>query len=42
MVVIATFKDGRQVKYTQSVLPLLMTDPDVITVINAETGEIIK
>lgn len=42
MIVLATFKDGRTVKYTDSVLSLLISDPDVETVINAETGEIIK
>jgi hypothetical protein len=36
------FKDGRQCLYTIRVLELLLTDPDVIEIVNADTGEIVK
>ena len=42
MEIIATFKDGRQVVYTVNVLPLLISDHDVIRIINANTCEVLK
>lgn len=38
----ALFRDGRKVKYTVRILHLLMADPDVIEVIDLETGELLK
>lgn len=37
----ATFKNGRQITFTDGILELLTSDPEIITLINAETGEII-
>lgn len=39
--IFATIKDGRTIRYTPSVLDLLKTDPDVVKVVDADTGEII-
>ena len=38
----ATFRDGRQATYTTAIIPLMMTDPDVIEIMDLETGEIYK
>ena len=35
------FKDGSEAEYTTNILDLLKTDPDVVTITDAETGEII-
>ena len=37
----ATFKDGRKVKYNKSAMDGMMTDADVIKVIDLETGEVL-
>lgn len=37
----AKFKDGRRVKYTRGVLDSMMTDADVVEVIDLETGEVL-
>lgn len=37
----ATFKDGRKVTYTMDVYNLLTSDPDVLEVMDSETGEAI-
>ncbi len=39
--ILATIQDGRTIRYTPSVLDLLKTDPDVVKVVDADTGEII-
>ena len=36
------FRDGRTATYTQSVLDLLLTDSDVVEVIDLRTGELLK
>lgn len=38
----ATFADGREALYTEAVLPLMISDPDVIEIMDCETGELIK
>ena len=35
------FRDGRTVRYTAAIFRLLMTDPDVIGITGADTGEIL-
>ena len=42
MYFMVTFKDGRQVLYTVRVLELLKSDPDVLEIVNADTGELVK
>lgn len=39
--IVATFANGREITYTTAILPLLRTDPAVITIYDANTGEII-
>ena len=39
--IVAIFKDGREVNYTTDILPLLLTDKDIDTVYDTETGEVI-
>ena len=39
--IIAYFRNGNSATYTTNILNLLKTDPDVIDIIDAETGEII-
>lgn len=41
-VLIVTFTNGQTIKYTDKILPLLLTDKYVKTIINADTCEIIK
>lgn len=41
MEIIATFKNGRKIRYTVAVLGLLATDPEVLEVMDAATGEIL-
>lgn len=40
MLIQVEFKDGKKVFYTEQVISLLMSDKDVIEVINAQTGEL--
>ena len=35
------FKDGRTVRYTAAIFRMLATDPDVVGITDAETGEIL-
>lgn len=37
----ATFTDGREAVYTSGLFSLLITDSDVTTIIDAETGELL-
>jgi hypothetical protein len=37
-----TFRDGRQATYTDAVLNMMMYDNDVVEIIDAETGEVLK
>jgi hypothetical protein len=39
--IVAVFKDGSEATYTENILKLLKTDPDVQHIYDAETGEII-
>lgn len=39
--IVAIFKDGREVNYTTDILNLLLTDKDIDTVYDMETGEVI-
>lgn len=39
--IIAHFKNGRLVEYTEALTAALLSDPDILTVADAETGEII-
>ena len=39
--VIAVFRDGRKINYTITILYLLKTDPEILYVYDAETGEIL-
>jgi len=39
--IIAEFKNGTRAEYTTDVLQLLFTDPEVVNVTAADTGEII-
>ena len=39
--VLVTFKDGRQASYTKAVYELLITDEDVIEIVDEETGEVL-
>lgn len=41
MNIIAKFKDGQTAEYTTAVFNLLITDPDTLWVISAETGEVL-
>ena len=38
----ATFRDGRQAIYTISILRAMMDDPDVIEIMDMQTGELYK
>lgn len=38
----AEFYTGKHVIYTKSILPLLMNDPEVIHIVDLETGELLK
>lgn len=40
MLIQVEFKGGKKVIYTEQVIPLLMSDKDVIEVINIQTGEL--
>jgi len=42
MLIYARFKDGREALYSGAVLPLMLSDPDVSEIMDAETGEIYK
>jgi len=39
--VIAHFKSGRFIEYTEALTAALLSDPEILTVADAETGEII-
>ena len=39
--IIAHFKNGRLIEYTEALTAALLSDPEVLTVADAETGEII-
>lgn len=39
--ILVTFTTGRTITYTRAILALLKTDPDVLTITDAATGEII-
>lgn len=39
--ILVTFRDGRRVRYTSAILPLLEADPAVYEIMHAETGEIL-
>ena len=41
MEIIVTFKNGRKVNYTMNIYNLLMTDPDVMEIMDANTGEML-
>ena len=38
----ATFRDGRKAVYTTAVLGLMLNDPDVVEIVDMETGEVYK
>lgn len=40
--IIAHFKNGREIRYTITMLNMLKTDPDIDYIMDAETGEIIE
>lgn len=37
-----TFRNGQDVNYTPAVLELLKSDPDVVEIMDNETGELLK
>ena len=39
--IIVTFKSGRRVKYTKEILSMLKSDPEVSSIIDAGTGEVL-
>lgn len=39
--IVAYFSNGKNIMFTKAVLGLLKTDPNVVYIIDAETGEII-
>lgn len=39
--ILVTFKNGRRVRYTNDVLRMLKTDPEVSCIIDADTGEVL-
>ena len=39
--ILVTFRDGRRVRYTSAILPLLENDSAVYEIMHAETGEIL-
>lgn len=39
--IIATFQDGKEIIYTTNILLDLMTDKNILTIIDAATGEVI-
>lgn len=41
MPIIAYFRDGTEAEYTTDVFFLLVTDPDVVNIVNGITGEVI-
>ena len=38
----ATFKNGQSAIYTVNSLPLMLNDPDVVEIMDLETGELLK
>lgn len=41
MEIIVTFKNGRKVNYTMNIYSLLTTDPEVMEIMDANTGEVL-
>ena len=41
MEIIVTFKNGRKINYTMNIYSLLTTDPEVMEIMNANTGEVL-
>lgn len=39
--IVAKFRDGREANYTTDILNMLLTDEDIDTVYDQETGEVI-
>lgn len=40
--ILVTFENGKTALYTTSILHLLLTDKEVISIVDFETGEVIK
>ena len=39
--IVAVFRSGRECEYTTNIYNLLITDPDIVTIYDYETGEIL-